>query len=174
VTATAGCGAALELDFSTDDVRAPAPAEGPINVEAGGRRVRVRLPTAGDLAEAADTDDVDEAQRLLFSRCVLGVEGENDPDPSSLPAPLVEAIDDAIAAADGQPDVDLALSCVDCGEQWEAPFDIASFVWTEVEGWAIRALREVHHLASAYGWTEAEILALSPSRRRFYMEALEA
>jgi hypothetical protein len=31
-------------------------------------------------------------------------------------------------------------------------------------------LAEVHSLARAYGWTESEILALSPQRRSTYLE----
>ena len=37
-----------------------------------------------------------------------------------------------------------------------------------------RILREVHTLAAAYGWSEAEILALSPARRRVYLELAAA
>jgi hypothetical protein len=32
----------------------------------------------------------------------------------------------------------------------------------------------VHALASVYGWSEKEILSLSPARRQFYLEATRA
>jgi hypothetical protein len=51
-------------------------------------------------------------------------------------------------------------------------FDIASFFWTEIAAEAKRLLGEVHILASAYGWREADILSLNPLRRRFYLEAI--
>ena len=35
-------------------------------------------------------------------------------------------------------------------------------------------LAEVHALAAAYGWTEAEVLALSAARRRAYLELVGA
>jgi hypothetical protein len=35
-------------------------------------------------------------------------------------------------------------------------------------------LRDVHELASAYGWRESEILALSPQRRQAYLELVRA
>jgi hypothetical protein len=72
--------------------------------------------------------------------------------------------------ADPQADVQLALTCPACGHQWEATFDIASFFWSEIDSWAHRILREVHTLASAYGWREADILAMSPQRRQLYLE----
>ena len=43
-----------------------------------------------------------------------------------------------------------------------------------VEMAARRLLPEVHALASSYGWSEKEILALSPARRRSYIALLGA
>jgi hypothetical protein len=42
-------------------------------------------------------------------------------------------------------------------------------LWREIESMAGRLLRDVHALASAYGWHEKDILALSPVRRQFYL-----
>ena len=36
--------------------------------------------------------------------------------------------------------------------------------------WAVRLLGEVHELASAYGWREHDVLALSPWRRQAYLQ----
>jgi hypothetical protein len=63
---------------------------------------------------------------------------------------------------------ELRLSCPACGRDYVVSFDIASFLWSEIEAKAPRLLLEVHDLASAYGWAEAEILALAPWRRSFY------
>jgi hypothetical protein len=91
-----------------------------------------------------------------------------------LPADVLGAVEDQMAAADPQADVRLALSCPACGHQWQEVFDIVSFLWGEVQAWALRLLREVHTLASAYGWSEADILALSPQRRQMYLEMVGA
>jgi len=64
------------------------------------------------------------------------------------------------------------LTCPSCGYAWPAPFDIASFFWTEVDAWARVLLREIHVLASAYHWCEEDILRLSPWRRRSYLEQI--
>ena len=71
--------------------------------------------------------------------------------------------------ADPQADLQLDLSCDACGHQWQAPFDIVAFLWTELNAWAQRRLSEIHVLAKAYGWTEPEVLALSPWRRQVYL-----
>jgi hypothetical protein len=66
----------------------------------------------------------------------------------------------------------LGLHCPLCSHSWQALFDIASFFWTEISAHARRLLREVDALARAYGWSEAEILGLSASRRQAYLELI--
>ncbi len=87
---------------------------------------------------------------------------------------MVAAVEDRIAALDPQADIQLALSRPACGHRWQAAFDILSFLWTELGEWAARTLRDVHRLALAYGWSERDILALSPVRRRHYLGMLDA
>jgi hypothetical protein len=77
-----------------------------------------------------------------------------------------------MAEADPQADVQLALSCPDCGHSWLAAFDIVSYFWSEVNSWAQRLLGEVHTLASFYGWSERDILAMSPVRRHIYLDMI--
>jgi hypothetical protein len=43
-----------------------------------------------------------------------------------------------------------------------------------VEDWASRLLLEVHALASVYGWSERDVLNLSPRRRRLYLDMVGA
>jgi hypothetical protein len=77
-----------------------------------------------------------------------------------------------MAELDSNANVQLALACPICHHHWSAPFDIGLFLWSELSAWAHKRLEEVHRLASAYGWTEAEILQLSPIRRQYYLEAI--
>jgi len=72
--------------------------------------------------------------------------------------------------SDPQSHIELALTCPACEQDWQVVFDIASYLWSEIQTWALRILHEVHILASAYGWREADILALSPLRRQLYLE----
>jgi hypothetical protein len=62
------------------------------------------------------------------------------------------------------------LSCPACQQEWSILFDVLPFLWTEISIQAKRLLLEVHTLARAYGWHEAEILSLSVTRRQFYLE----
>jgi hypothetical protein len=165
------CGAELELDFETSDVRAgPAPASnGELAVRSGGRRIAFRSPTSADLLAAEREDGAEAARTLLLERCVMSAGGDGA---SALSPAAVDAVAASMADADPQADVRLALACPDCGATSILPFDVDTFFWREVEAWAQRLLHEVAALARAHGWTEDEILALSPRRRRFYLEAV--
>jgi hypothetical protein len=70
--------------------------------------------------------------------------------------------------------INLSLGCEDCGHHWLADFNIGSLLWDEIDGCARALLVEVHNLARAYGWTEQEILALSPQRRAAYLDMVGA
>src|SRR5206468_1064558 len=98
-----------------------------------------------------------------------------DPGSSNeLPNEVVEALSHAILAADPQAEIIVALSCPGCGRYWELLFDIAHFFWNEMAAQARRLLQEIDALARAYGWTEREILNLSPVRRQTYLELIAA
>jgi hypothetical protein len=64
----------------------------------------------------------------------------------------------------------LDLRCPTCGHSWHALFDIVAFFWAELASQAKRLLREVHTLARAYGWREADIVSMSARRRQLYLE----
>ncbi len=166
------CGECLELSFQVGDIRAAAdePPE-TLEVTADGYQVRFRLPNSIDLAALADTPGDDDPAAILLRRCVLSARYRGDEcDADRLPSGIVDAITDRMAEADPQADVELSLRCQACDHGWLATFDVASFLWTEIDAWARRLLYEVHVLARTYGWNEAEILALSSRRRQLYLD----
>lgn len=156
------CQEQLELNFSTADIRC-APQEQELNVALAGQTLQLRLPTSADLLAIATCADPHIAQQLLLARCVLNVEV----DVSN--AELLLAVSARLADADPQADVQLALTCPACGHTWLMLFDIGLFLWAKLTAWAERMFREVHVLASVYGWSEADILNLSPARRQRYL-----
>lgn len=158
------CGERVEVDFATSDVTCDPPSADGFELEACGAAIRFRLPTTEDLVEAARAGAA-EARRTIIGRCIACA--------GSLPPEAIDQALDAMARADPQADVQIALACPACSRTWSLPFDIVSHLWEEIEDWAHRILREVHVLASAYGWSEREVLGLSARRRRIYLEAIE-
>lgn len=167
LVACPACGETVELELSAVELTGGlgAPRE-PLSVELDGTRVRFRLPSAADLASLSG-GDAEAAELALLERCLL----EPVTDPS---LELRRAVAERMAAEDPAAQVELLLACPGCNHEWGAAFDIASFLWAEIEASAQRLLHDVHVLATAYGWGEAEILALSPSRRHSYMELAAA
>ncbi|MFD0346200.1 hypothetical protein ACFQ0M_09210 [Kitasatospora aburaviensis] len=80
------------------------------------------------------------------------------------------AVEAALAAADPQAEALLGLDCPGCGTPWWEPFDLGAFLWADVERIALHTLAEVDTLARAYGWREADILALGRRRRHRYLD----
>ena len=169
----AACGAALELELAVADiaVAAGAPPE-PLTLATSDFEVAFRPPRAGDVAELPDGGD---AVRRLLEACVIKAHVDGaEVVPAELPEDVVDALGAAMVQADPQADVELAVACPECAAQHMVPFDIVSFLWLQVEARALRALRDVATLASAFGWSEREVLALSPWRRAHYVELATA
>src|ERR1051325_1179032 len=169
------CGEALEFAVNVADIRSPPPAHtnAQFEIEREDYAVQFRLPNNIDIS-TLDPDAVPQNNRqCLLSRCVLAARRAGaDVAAADLPLDVVTAIADRMAEADPQADVQFALSCPACGHHWAAPFDIGSFLWSELDTRAVRLLNDVHTLASAYSWSEADILSMSPIRRQTYLELL--
>ncbi|MFC8259266.1 hypothetical protein ACFUNF_16910 [Streptomyces sp. NPDC057291] len=172
----AECGEAMEfdLDASLFGTRTRTPG-GPLRVEEDGWAIEFRLPTVADLAAAGAVPDPDEARRLLMARCTLSAVRDGEAVPHErlaalLPEHVQRQLAETAAEADPASDVTLNVACPECGEATPAELDITSYLWNELDTWARDLMLDVHLLATAYGWSEPEILALSPLRRRYYLE----
>jgi hypothetical protein len=170
------CDEQLELSFRVADIRAPEAETRPgdaHSLSVSGYEVSFREPNSLDLAAVTHEQDVETGRRLLLERCLLQAragETEESLSVAELPPEVIESVVEGMAHADPQADVQLALNCPRCGHAWQEAFDILSFFWTEIGVWAARILREVHTLARAYGWREADILEMHPRRRQVYLE----
>jgi hypothetical protein len=91
-------------------------------------------------------------------------------DVAALPEHILALMTAEMARRDPQADVELALACPGCGQQWTVIFDVELFLWTKIDARSRRLLREVNVLAQAYGWREADILDMSATRRQAYLE----
>lgn len=186
LTAMACCGHCaerLELSLNTADLRLDdPPAEAPeLQLEWQDYRLGFRLPDSLDLAVLAQcltlepVPDIEQARQLLVRRCVLeAVQGAQPISPEALPPGLLQALSEAMIQADPQALIELDMRCPACEERWSEAFDISSYLLESLEHWAHRTLDQVHLLAAAYGWSEAQILALSPQRRARYLERVQS
>ncbi|MCB1861061.1 MAG: phage baseplate protein [Gammaproteobacteria bacterium] len=168
-----GCGESLEFSCAVADLcldQLPSPGES-LDLTQGEFTVRYRLPNSHDLQWVLENAGEGEGQARLLQRCIQRVtERGRDVTGQPLPESLLAALLEGMEQADPQGNMELDLTCPACAKRWQSPFDIVAYLWTELEAWGQRLLGDIHVLASAYGWTENEILAVSPWRRRHYLE----
>ncbi|MBV6447355.1 hypothetical protein [Nitrosomonas sp.] len=171
------CTEILELALTTSDLRLPA-ASLPLTMLAlaeGTYRIQFRLPDSRDLLAISMCSDIEQAQSLLLKSCVHSVvQGDHELNTAELPQDVIIRLTQAMAEADPQAVTEIALICPACAHAWSETFDIAHFLLDTLGGWAERLFDQVHMLASTYGWNEADILAMSPSRRARYLARVHA
>jgi hypothetical protein len=166
-----GCDGRLELTLDAAEVRSVS-GQGTgteVALSSAGYELRFRPPNSSDVMVASQALP-DQRRQLILSRCLLSASANGAPaSAEQLPAAIMDAVAEEMAKADPLADMQLAVSCACCGHNWQAAFDIVSFLWSEIEAAAVRLMHEIHRLASAYGWCEREILALSATRRHLYL-----
>jgi hypothetical protein len=118
-----------------------------------------RCLTTQDLVSVARLAPGD-ARRALAT----AVTAVNDPDET-----LEAEVERWLERHDPLARIDIELACAFCSEQWSRPFDIVEHLWSALRRAGQTLLRDIHVLASAYHWSEADILALPPARRRAYI-----
>lgn len=172
------CDEPLEFELDAEALSAETDggaAETEFELELEGMTLRLHLPDSFDLAAAAQCADVAAACTCLLRRCVLSAQGSQGPVAlDGLSAAQLAAVGEALLSADPGAELRLALSCPACAQTWYGWLDPVAYAWTEFAHQARQALGDVHALASAYGWSEGQILALSPARRAAYLAQVVA
>jgi hypothetical protein len=155
----AGCGESIELDLRAGDLLLAPYQDARPEYERDG--ARFRLPNGGDLEAAADAarDGVDAGVRLVLERCLLA--GEPG-----------ERLDALMAELDPQADLELELVCPACGHAFTVAFDTGDYLSREVGRDGDALLHEIHLLGLHYHWPESELMAMTPRRRRRYLNHL--
>ena len=166
---------AQDLEFFVDvTVLCPDGARAPRSatiIEHDDWRIVVRPLCTADLGSIVRAPSLAVAVDALRRCAVLeaerdGVRVHRDDVPDTVYHEIAERMPDV----DPHSEIRLALQCPDCGAEWISLLDIGAIVWDEIAAHARNVLEEVHALATAYGWSEPEILALSPQRRRSYLD----
>ncbi len=156
---------------SIDDIErtSPAPTE-PKELSFDGVTLSLRAITSRDLSALSRETPLAQAEHALRKRSIAIVS----------PSPEVGSIEDlsqeqltlaidALQEHDPYAETWLQLSCQSCKHEWSSLLDIAGYLWAEISAVVQRVLDEVATIAQAFGWSEHEILKMSPSRREFYL-----
>lgn len=142
-------------------VQMPAPSPFTCQSE-GGDAFEVRLPTGRDQQrwlENAEEDPVAMAKDLVTDETIKSNWGNHH----------MAAMEQQLEQADPYTALNLESECPYCGAAVSQPLNLEESLLRRLQSALTERLREVHRLARAYHWSEADILALPPGRRDFYL-----
>jgi hypothetical protein len=158
------CEGPFEVDFSLKDMRrdldaasAGLAADGTVALPDGRR---YRLPTGRDEVDAQSSMDPVAA---LLRACAVDTVGPDD----------AGVVPNLMRAAAPTLDADLAACCPECGAEQTIRFDVQSYLLASLAADETQLVREVHRLATAYGWSRAEILAMTREKRRAHVAHID-
>jgi hypothetical protein len=124
--------------------------------------VRFRLPTGKDELELS-LHNADAVASLLLERCVEQSTWTGD---SSSFEELLERVAPLL-------EFELVARCAECSHVHMVQFDIQTYVLGALISERRRLLTEINRLARAYSWSLEEILSLSRSDRRQFVELID-
>lgn len=163
------CAAESEFALPAEAILA-APAPGPDvrgRVRSGRRTLSFRLPRMADI-EAVTTAQADgDVWRVVLERCRVGGDGAITEAAAAQLAREFEALDPAA-------NIVVNVACSGCARPIAASVDLAGFIARDLDRLADSLFRDIDMIASAYGWSEQQILALAPERRRRYVALIAA
>ena len=152
--AAEGCGERIDVAFAVDEYlahRRSRAYRGVTEPEPGVYElagVRFRVPTVRDVLEGTLAECVGDGAAPSAARRIERA---------------LQALAPSLAG-------ELAGVCPECGAAVDLWFEPVDYVLAELRDAATALYQQVHELASAYHWSEREILALDRRRRNRYVE----
>ncbi|KXU84623.1 hypothetical protein CR51_41480 [Caballeronia megalochromosomata] len=141
-------------------------------IEHDGWRIGLRVPHAQDVTFALESEDSETA---LFARCVrFASQNGCAMSPDAIPPALRERCEAQLDRLAPLANLALAVACPECGHADTVAFDAGEFAVERIGHWAEDELEAVARLCTLYPWSEAQVLAMSPWRRQFYLVRAEA
>lgn len=179
------CDERMDLDLKVDDLIVQPRGEPQLQyddvIEVDGERFRVtfHLPTGGDIEKAVREAPSNPARaaRSLAENCIDAVAEESaltGPGPEEWPESLVAEVAARVEGLDPQAEIKMQMTCPGCGHSFEQCMDTGGYLAQELAARQRVKYQEVHQLARAYHWSEADILRMGPRKRQLYLELLAA
>lgn len=161
------CGEPFEFELPLAPLLATAIDPAPLKVELHSRTLALRRATGNDLRHwrAARPSSQEQAVQLMLDSLLL--EGEVQAEDH---APLAAAL----ANADPLAAFAVACQCPACGADREVDIDLDAAALARLQQRQRALLLDIHRLASRYGWSEAQVLAIPAPRRAHYLALIES
>ncbi|QQO57347.1 MAG: hypothetical protein N838_32360 [Thiohalocapsa sp. PB-PSB1] len=133
-----------------------------------------RLPTGADQEAIADlaAQDPSAAVDMLMNACLHSLT-DGDMPLEIWPEDVVGDLAKLIAEHDPQAELILNTACPECGHRFDVLLDVGTYFAEEINHRLPYLYREVHLMAWHYHWSEAEILSMTRSHRKIYLDLLD-
>ena len=165
------CGELLAMTFDVGELTSDNDVAESVTVSCHETVITARPLRESDLAAASACPTVAAARSLLLARCITAAHrGGQTIGADQLGEDELIALGEALERADPGADLAFEIECARCAAVVDASLGVARFVWTELSRRARNLLTEVDVIARRYGWSEDQILNLTGSRRRRYLE----
>lgn len=159
----AGCGEPFDVEVDLEALPPPRTAGGDsMEVVLSSGTARVRRLTGADEEAAVAGDDADTVAARLADLAVIDDVVLTDADRSVVADALTRLGPDVVTT--------LAAECPACGEPVVVDIDPLHVVGRGDDG----LFEDTHRLATAYGWSVDEVLALPVRRRRRHVRRIDA
>lgn len=142
--------------------------------EAKGDTVRVRRPTGADVRaweralDASEQVGAEDAELALAKDLIVGAGPADEEAPA-----VVATIADEMVGLDPLPAFRIVTRCPACDGEIQHDVDLEAELLFRLEARQHAVVAGVHRLARAYGWTEAEVLAVPAWRRARYLDLVD-
>jgi len=177
------CSGRMDFQLNTETLIVPAAAgarpqyDEDFLVDGITFRVKFRVPTGRDVQQAVANSAAvpDSAVHALIARCLESVhqaDTKEEVPSTKWPAGLARQVAARMSELDPQAETKLHVECPACRHAFSVFFDIADFLFRELREQERRFYEEVHQLALAYHWGEAEILRMTVRKRQLYLDML--
>ncbi len=130
------------------------------------RTLSLRRPSGEDLRNWQGARYASRREAVLAMIDALVVGGPVTPADEPVLAEALSAWDPLVAFT-------VSCQCPVCGVDNDVQLDLESIALARLDARQRALLRDVHQLASHYGWTESEVLAIAPARRARYLALIE-
>lgn len=163
-----GCGELFEFELPLRGLPGETADNEPMHIRLDESRwLTLRRPTGNDLRRWREARPASRADALRAMLDALVLDGRVDSADEPVLAASIEAVDPLVAFG-------VACVCPACGATSEVTVDLEALALGRLAAHQRELLRQVHRLASRYGWTEAEVLAVPQARRASYLALIEA
>ncbi|CCQ90426.1 conserved hypothetical protein [Nitrospina gracilis 3/211] len=163
------CKAVFDVRLRPSELPIKPPGEGYpfVTVPTRFGQLRFRVPTGADQECIAGLEDETRAVPVLLQR--LLVDYQDNPTALEFSGEDVAAIESAIESVAPELVVWVPTECPECKTEMRVEIDPYACLQSGRQG----LLREVHRLASAYHWSERDIMEMPRDRRRRYLALVE-